>query len=217
MTDFTAIVPMLCVTLAALAACASPPANPHEVREQDVPAPTPDGMADGYFVHPASGRHPGVLMWPDIRGIRPAFRAMGKRLAQSGYAVLVVMAVAVAPDALLAAEGPRLFFERARAVRSLVDPTTAERIGLYDSRVVAYAWFWSEAGTRRREELIAAARAARLMFARGYRRCVRQSRLRYHTPRSGAGCEAGRTLALLVSRWRSDRDDISIFRGDTRV
>ncbi len=29
-------------------------------------------------------------MWPDIFGLRPAFRNMGKRLAESGYSVLVV-------------------------------------------------------------------------------------------------------------------------------
>ena len=51
---------------------------------------TPDGTADCYFVHPASGTAPGVLMWPDIFGLRPAFRQMGKRLAESGYSVLVV-------------------------------------------------------------------------------------------------------------------------------
>jgi carboxymethylenebutenolidase len=51
---------------------------------------TPDGTADCYFVHPASGSAPGVLVWPDIFGLRPAFRQMGKRLAESGYSVLVV-------------------------------------------------------------------------------------------------------------------------------
>jgi carboxymethylenebutenolidase len=51
---------------------------------------TPDGTADCYFVHPATGTAPGVLIWPDIFGLRPAFRQMGKRLAESGYAVLVV-------------------------------------------------------------------------------------------------------------------------------
>ena len=78
------------MSAAALAACATPPANPEDVSEREVNVTTPDGTADGYFVHPASGRHPGVLLWPDIRGIRPAFRTMGKRLAQSGHAVLVV-------------------------------------------------------------------------------------------------------------------------------
>jgi len=65
-------------------------ANAAEVSEREVEIPTPDGVADGYFVHPASGAHPGVLIWPDIVGLRPAFRQMGKRLAESGYAVLVV-------------------------------------------------------------------------------------------------------------------------------
>jgi len=78
------------LSAAALAACATPPADAQEVREAEVSVPTPDGEADAYFVHPASGRHAGVVLWPDIRGIRPAFRTMGRRLAQSGYAVLVV-------------------------------------------------------------------------------------------------------------------------------
>jgi carboxymethylenebutenolidase len=65
-------------------------ANAATVTESDVTVTTPDGAADCYFVHPASGTAPGVLMWPDIFGLRPAFRQMGKRLAESGYSVLVV-------------------------------------------------------------------------------------------------------------------------------
>ena len=65
-------------------------ANAAAVVESDVNVTTPDGTADCYFVHPASGTAPGVLIWPDIFGLRPAFRQMGKRLAQSGYSVLVV-------------------------------------------------------------------------------------------------------------------------------
>ena len=61
-----------------------------EVSAIDVEVPTPDGMADCHFVHPASGAHPGVLIWPDALGLRPAFEQMGRRLAESGYAVLVV-------------------------------------------------------------------------------------------------------------------------------
>jgi carboxymethylenebutenolidase len=64
--------------------------NAADVIETDVEVTTPDGVADCFFVHPAESAHPAVLMWPDILGLRPAFRAMGKRLAQSGYAVLVV-------------------------------------------------------------------------------------------------------------------------------
>ena len=60
------------------------------VTGSDVMVQTPDGEADCYFVHPESGSHAGVLIWPDILGLRPAFRAMGERLAGSGYAVLVV-------------------------------------------------------------------------------------------------------------------------------
>ena len=67
-----------------------PVANAAAVTESDVDVKTPDGSADCYFVHPASGTAPGVLIWPDIFGLRPAFRQMGKRLAESGYSVLVV-------------------------------------------------------------------------------------------------------------------------------
>jgi len=65
-------------------------ANAAAVTEADVNIKTPDGTADCYFVHPATGTAPGVLMWPDIFGLRPAFRQMAKRLAESGYSVLVV-------------------------------------------------------------------------------------------------------------------------------
>ena len=61
-----------------------------DTTESEVEIKTPDGTADAYFVHPASGKHPAVLYWPDIFGLRPAFRQMGKRVAESGYAVLVV-------------------------------------------------------------------------------------------------------------------------------
>ena len=61
-----------------------------DVTESEVTVMTPDGMADCYFVHPGSGKYPGVLVWPDILGLRPAFRKMGRRLAESGYSVLVV-------------------------------------------------------------------------------------------------------------------------------
>jgi carboxymethylenebutenolidase len=65
-------------------------ANAVAVTEADVSVTTPDGTADCYFVHPASGAAAGVLVWPDIFGLRPAFRQMGKRLAETGYSVLVV-------------------------------------------------------------------------------------------------------------------------------
>lgn len=67
-----------------------PAANAAAVSESDVTINTPDGVADAYFVHPAKGAHPAILVWPDIFGLRSAFRQMGKRLAESGYSVLVV-------------------------------------------------------------------------------------------------------------------------------
>jgi carboxymethylenebutenolidase len=65
-------------------------ANAVDVKESDVNIRTPDGECDAYFVTPTTGAHAAVLVWPDIFGLRPAFRQMGKRLAESGYSVLVV-------------------------------------------------------------------------------------------------------------------------------
>lgn len=80
-------------------------ANAVTVSESDVNITTPDGTADCYFVHPATGTAPGVLIWPDIFGLRPAFRQMGKRLAESGYSVLVVNPFYRAKKAPTAAKG----------------------------------------------------------------------------------------------------------------
>ena len=65
-------------------------ANAADTQESEVEIKTPDGTCDAYFVHPSKGSHPGVLVWPDIFGLRPTFRQMGKRLAESGYSVLVI-------------------------------------------------------------------------------------------------------------------------------
>jgi carboxymethylenebutenolidase len=75
---------------AGLASLLSPPANAAPVTGTPVDIHTPDGVCDAYFTHPATGTHPGVLMWPDIFGLRPTFEHLADRLAQSGYAVLVV-------------------------------------------------------------------------------------------------------------------------------
>ena len=65
-------------------------ANAQSTMEAEINVTTPDGMCDSYFVHPSSGAHAGVLIWPDAFGLRPAKRQMAKRLAESGYSVLVV-------------------------------------------------------------------------------------------------------------------------------
>jgi len=81
------------VTLSAAAglAAATSSANAAEMQivEKDVEVKTPDGTCDAAFIHPAAGSHPGVLIWTDIFGLRPAMRDIGKRIAQDGYSVLV--------------------------------------------------------------------------------------------------------------------------------
>jgi carboxymethylenebutenolidase len=75
----------------AVVACTSTgTADAQSLVESDVTITTPDGVTDAYFVHPAKGKHAAVIVWPDILGLRPGFRTMGRRLAESGYAVLVV-------------------------------------------------------------------------------------------------------------------------------
>lgn len=71
------------------AKAAEVPVVENSVVEHDVEIKTPDGTCDAAFFHPATGSHPGVLIWPDAFGMRPAFRTMGKRLAAEGYSVLI--------------------------------------------------------------------------------------------------------------------------------
>lgn len=79
-------------TAATLTACsgAGEAAAKAGLREATVTITTPDGTADAVFIHPAKGRHPAVVMWPDIAGIREANTGMARRLAEAGYAVLLV-------------------------------------------------------------------------------------------------------------------------------
>jgi carboxymethylenebutenolidase len=80
------------LTISSVAAVAGLPtaALAADVTETDVMVPPPDGSADAALFHPAgSGSWPAVLMWPDILGLRPVFREMGRRLAAGGYTVLV--------------------------------------------------------------------------------------------------------------------------------
>ena len=67
-----------------------PLANALAINGSDVSIETPDGICDALFVHPSQGKHPAVLIWPDILALRPSFRAMASRLAESGYAVLCI-------------------------------------------------------------------------------------------------------------------------------
>ena len=60
-----------------------------QVVETNVEIRTPDGTCDGAFIHPASGSHPAVVIWPDAFGLRPSMRDLAKRIATEGYSVLV--------------------------------------------------------------------------------------------------------------------------------
>ncbi|HLK61446.1 MAG TPA: dienelactone hydrolase family protein, partial [Chthonomonadaceae bacterium] len=73
--------------LASAATAAAGAASP--VEERDVQIKTPDGVCDAAFIYPTKGAHPGVLIWPDAFGLRPAMRDIGKRIAAEGYTVLV--------------------------------------------------------------------------------------------------------------------------------
>ncbi len=78
---------------AALSGCASGIASgaaTGDLSERMVEITTTDGVADAFFVHPAKGAHPGIVMWPDIAGLREAKKVMARRLAAAGYAVLCV-------------------------------------------------------------------------------------------------------------------------------
>jgi carboxymethylenebutenolidase len=74
---------------AGLAAAGSAAGAGMPLVETDVEIKTPDGTCDAAFIHPKSGSHPGVLIWPDAFGLRPSMREMAKRIAAEGYSVLV--------------------------------------------------------------------------------------------------------------------------------
>src|SRR5436190_11479606 len=89
-TSFTRRSVVLTMTSAAAIASLPACAAAAKVVETDVMVPTPDGSADAALFYPSgSGTWPAVLMWPDILGLRPVFREMGRRLAAEGYVVLV--------------------------------------------------------------------------------------------------------------------------------
>jgi len=98
--------------------------NAVAVTDSEVNVTTPDGTADAYFVHPATGAAPGVLLWPDIFGLRPAMRQMGKRLAESGYSVLVVNPFYRVKKAPTAANGAATPIPEVRPLMQALTETT---------------------------------------------------------------------------------------------
>lgn len=104
------------------------------VKEAEVSIKTPDGTADAYFVHPASGRHPGVLIWTDILGLRPAFRQMARRLAESGYSVLVPNPFYRTRPAPTVAPGATLQDEKTRTALFALMATLSAQTHLTDAK-----------------------------------------------------------------------------------
>ena len=113
----------------------APDTKYHNVVEIDIDIQTPDGLCDAVFIHPAAGAHPGVLIWADAVGLRPAIREMGKRLAAVGYSVLVpnpFYRSAKAPvfDASFSFQNPADMAKLKEVREPLSAPGAAERDGL---------------------------------------------------------------------------------------
>ncbi len=116
---------------------------PSAVPGRAVTIPTADGTCDGWFAHPADGPRAAVIIWPDIRGLRPAFQAMAERLAGDGYAALVVnpfyrdaAGTVVRPDDdwTQPAIRERLFGYAAKLTRSAVGQDTGHFIDWLDAQ-----------------------------------------------------------------------------------
>ena len=95
-----------------------------DVKESDVTIKTPDGECDAYFVAPTTGAHAAVLVWPDIFGLRPAMRQMGKRLAEDGYSVLVVNPFYRQQKAPTAAQGAQTAIQSLLPMMQALNATT---------------------------------------------------------------------------------------------
>jgi carboxymethylenebutenolidase len=122
------------------------------IEESDVDIKTPDGTADAYFAHPTEGVHPGVLMWPDIFGLRPAFRHMGRRLAEAGYAVLVVNPFYRAKRAPTAPENPDFNDPKTRdALMALMGSLSPETV-VTDARAFV-GWLDSQPSVDRKRRM----------------------------------------------------------------
>lgn len=118
------------VAAASLAGLKAATAQGLDVTETEIDIETPDGTSDTVFFHPSEGKHPGVLMWTDIMGLRPVFYEMGRRLASQGYSVLVPNPFYRDGRAPLPGPDFNFFTDRPIAMKlmgNLVAPGAAER------------------------------------------------------------------------------------------
>jgi carboxymethylenebutenolidase len=123
-----------------------------EVQESEVDIKTPDGTADAYFVHPSRGTYPAVLMWPDIYGLRPAFRQMGRRLAESGYSVLVVNPFYRTKRAPTAAEHADFEDPATRAALVALSGSLTAQTAVTDAKAFV-AWLDGQPSVERRRKM----------------------------------------------------------------
>jgi carboxymethylenebutenolidase len=129
------------MSAAALAACATSPENAKTVVEREVTIATPDGTIDAHYAAPSSGKYPAVLVWPDIMGLRPAFRRMGVRLAESGYAVLTVNPFYRSKAGAVIAEGESFSQPEVRArLIPLMQAATSNPENTKKDATAAIAW-----------------------------------------------------------------------------
>jgi carboxymethylenebutenolidase len=108
--------------------------------ETDVQIKTPDGTCDAAFIHPASGSHPGVLIWTDAFGLRPSMREIGKRIAAQGYSVLVPNPFYRVGKAPMFEDASKVDFAKERAkINPLMASVNAE--GAAEKDAIAYIAF----------------------------------------------------------------------------
>jgi carboxymethylenebutenolidase len=103
------------------------------IAETRVEVRTSEGICDADFFYPVKGSHPGVLIWHDSLGLRPAIRELGRRMAREGYAVLApnlfyrMARVPVFDDSFDYAGNPADRAKYGRMVKPFLEPGAAER------------------------------------------------------------------------------------------
>jgi meso-butanediol dehydrogenase / (S,S)-butanediol dehydrogenase / diacetyl reductase len=129
------------------------PAPASRTRTTSVQIKTDDGTAEGYLVQPpGEGLWPGVILYTDIMGVRPAFLEMAKRLAAAGFVVLL----------------PNLFY---RTARPFDPPLSVHRSGEF-GRLLALAQSVNRTLIERDARAYAAALRAERSTAHGPLGCV---------------------------------------------
>jgi len=85
--EFTSLSLAACVAAGARVDIAQAAAT---VSDEMVDIRTPSGVCDAALARPqGNGAWPAVILFPDVYGLRPTMREMGRRLATEGYTVLV--------------------------------------------------------------------------------------------------------------------------------